>query len=285
MGRIKKLKNKIKNKLTRKVNRHYLRLNFFKPQFHINIEVGSYIIRTAASKSEVRASLQLRHEVFYNEFRGTSHRTGLDVDRYDAFFDHLVVIDKSTQQVVATYRMHCGAADADFYSRSEFNLDDLRQLPGPFLEMGRACIQAGYRRGVILNLLWRGIAEYLKVSGGQYLIGCGSIKTEEAKTCALLSAYLTEKKFAVTTLACPPRTGYQLPNFQQHYREKILTTLDEAEVTLAESLIPGLLKSYLKIGAELFLEPAWDKEFKCVDYLVLLNKDRIVETYGKKYDL
>lgn len=285
MGPMRKLKNKIKNKLARKVNRHYLRLNFFKPRFRINIEVGSYIIRTAASKAEVRASLQLRHEVFYNEFRGQSHRTGLDVDCYDAFFDHLVVIEKSSQQVVATYRMHCGDADADFYSNSEFNLEELQKLRGPFLEMGRACIQAGYRRGVILNLLWRGIAEYLKVSGGQYLIGCGSIKTEDVETCALLSAYLTEREFAVTKLTCLPRTDYQLLKFQEHYLKRASVSLSEADITLAESLIPGLLKSYLKIGAELFPEPAWDREFKCVDYLVLLNKNRIVETYGKKYDL
>jgi putative hemolysin len=281
MGRIKKLKNKI----TRKVNRHYLRLNFFKPRHRIDLAVGSYIIRTATTKAEVCASLQLRHEVFFNEFRGVSHHTGLDIDRYDAFFDHLVVIEKKSGQVVATYRMHCGQADSDFYSASEFDMSELQKLQGPFLEMGRACIQAGYRRGVILNLLWRGIAEYLKVSGGQYLIGCGSIKTESAETCALLSTYLKEKEHVVKKLSCKPVPEYRLPDFHRLYSEKSTTPLSELEVAMAESLIPGLLKSYLKIGAQLFLEPAWDKEFKCVDYLVLLDREKIVQTYGKKYDL
>lgn len=276
---------RIKNKIVRNLNRDYLKLKSFQNQIEFSIELGSFVIKTASAKSEVLASLKLRHEVFFNEFRSETHSTGLDIDRYDSFFDHLVVIDKKSNKLVATYRLFSGDNQADFYSRSEFDLRDLDKLQGPFLEMGRACIHCDYRRSVVLNLLWRGIAEYLKRSESRYLMGCASIKTENVAEAAALSNYLNKNDFTLSELSFIPTEKFRMPKFWDHYRRVQESEVTEEDLQSAASLVPALLKSYFKVGAKVFIEPAWDRDFKCIDYLVLLDREKIDATYGKKYDL
>jgi putative hemolysin len=191
------------------------------------------------------------------------------------------VLDKKNDKVVATYRLFAGEATANFYSASEFDLSHLSRLQGPFLEMGRACIHKDYRRSVILNLLWRGISAYLKLSECRYLMGCGSIKTEDVKMSALLTDYLLKNGHAVTEISCDPHEKYRLKGFSTELNQ--LRMSHNVDHSLAEKLIPALLKSYLNAGARLLPVPAWDTEFKCIDYLVLLDKEKIDATYGKKY--
>ncbi len=257
--------------------------DLFPARYNFSFQMGHYLIKTAATQAEVLASLRLRHDVFYNELIGQSHPTGLDLDRYDTFFDHLIIIDSKNQEVIATYRLYSSRWGDDFYTKSEFDLTDLDHLQGPYLEMGRACVHRQYRRGVVMTLLWRGIAEYLKISGARVLMGCGSIKTEDVQKAALLTAYFQKNKYLPQASYCEPLSRFNFPDFQEHFEKIRAEEWTEEKQQQCEELIPPLFKSYLKAGAIVAGPPAWDRDFHCIDFVVLLEKEKISSLYGKKY--
>src|SRR5437868_12284710 len=162
------------------------RINKFKPKIEVRSEVGPFVVKTVASAEELKEALRLRYQVFHREMIGKTKETGVDVDEYDFLCDHLVIVEKKTNKIVGTYRLNCSDFSNDFYSAREFNLSRVMQQLGTKLELGRACIHKDFRRGVVISLLWRGIAEYMASSRAQLLFGCGSIKTENPRQAALL---------------------------------------------------------------------------------------------------
>ena len=78
-------------------------------------ETSQYRVRLAADGDEVRAAQRLRFSVFnleLGEGLPESVATGLDVDEFDAVFDHLLVLEQVTGPVVGTYRLQTGAVAA-----------------------------------------------------------------------------------------------------------------------------------------------------------------------------
>ena len=96
------------------------RVNRFKPQIRLSFEVGNYLVKTAETIEELRHSFKLRNEVFNIEFRGIDCH--LDVDRFDSLFDHLIIIDKQTMEIVGTYRLKCFDQMKNSYTALEFDL-------------------------------------------------------------------------------------------------------------------------------------------------------------------
>jgi hypothetical protein len=66
-----------------------------------------YALVLTTEPEAVRAAQRLRHRVFADEpgARLTTDEPGVDVDRFDAFCDHLIVREERTGEVVGTYRM------------------------------------------------------------------------------------------------------------------------------------------------------------------------------------
>src|SRR3546814_15791266 len=86
-----------------------------------------------------------------------------DVDRYDAIADHLLVLDHSRgdgpEAVVGTYRLirrSRAEAHGGFYTAGEFDISKILAFPGEVLELGRSCVDAGYRNRPTMQLLWKG---------------------------------------------------------------------------------------------------------------------------------
>ena len=86
-------------------------------------------MKTVENGSELAAVLRLRHDVFYRELLGKRKIFQLDVDRFDFFCDHLVIIDNRTEDMVGTYRLNASTFSNRFYTESEFHFDDIRNLP------------------------------------------------------------------------------------------------------------------------------------------------------------
>jgi len=86
-----------------------------------------YAARLALSAEELRGAQQLRFEVFnleLGEGLAESYATGLDVDPFDEFCDHLIVEEIATSEVVGTYRMQTGqlaAANLGYYSENSIS--------------------------------------------------------------------------------------------------------------------------------------------------------------------
>src|SRR5438552_6132284 len=143
-----------------------------------------YVARLAQNADEVLLAQRLRFEVFnleLGEGLAESHATGLDVDPFDQFCDHLIVEHMATGEVVGTYRLQTGqlaAANLGYYSEREFDFAPYESLRREMIELGRACVHAAHRNFNLLHLLWRGIATYSIERRARFLIGCSSLTSQ-----------------------------------------------------------------------------------------------------------
>jgi putative hemolysin len=259
------------------------RVHKFKAKIEMFIEMGPYIVKTAQSPKELIESFKLRHEVFNQEFREIEG-PGLDFDRYDYFFDHLIIIHKESNAIIGTYRLNCSKFSKESYTALEFDLQFLKKFHEPYLELGRACIKKEYRKGAVISLLWRGIAEYMKLSGSNILFGCSSLKINNARDAALVYKYLFDQKHVFSEYTSSPTKNFKFDNFESwffFYRNG----LNELQIEEAEQLVPSLLKSYLKLGAKIAAIPAFDKDFDCVDLLTVLKKDDLSKSLADKFKI
>jgi putative hemolysin len=256
----------------------------FKPKISILIETDKFILKTADAYEELLESFKLRHEVFFQELQGKIN-TGIDLDKFDAYFDHLVIIEKNTNNVIGTYRLNLSEFSNYSYTAQEFDLDEIFKIQGPHLELGRACIHKEFRNGIIISLLWRGIVAYMNQSGARVLFGCSSIKVNNPKDTALIYKYLLEQRHISESNFTSPTSSYQMPFFDIWISYYLCNKLTELQCKEAESLIPPLVKSYLKLGAKIASIPAYDKEFDCIDVLTVLKKEDITNSVARRFQM
>ena len=91
-----------------------------------------------------------------------------------------------------------------------------------------------------------------------------------------------KNNFIDESYSITPMSDYQMSDFAAwlDYFTQFYTEKYEQE---AEDLIPSLLKSYLRMGAKIIAEPAFDQDYNCVDYLTLLQRDLLAKSAVKKY--
>ncbi len=258
-------------------------LGKFKPMISLNLELGPYLIKTADTVDELLKTFRLRHEVFHREFREIM-RYGLDIDKHDRSFDHLLIIHKATQTVVGTYRLRASEGLTQAYTAQEFNMSDLKDFQGPYLELGRACIHKEHRKGAVMALLFRGIAEYMNQSQAKTLFGCSSVKVHQAREAALVFEYLRQQGHVLSQTSVAPTAEFHMPQMESwiHIFSVGLTDTEQLE---AEKLIPSLVKMYLKMGANIVCQPAYDKEFKCIDLLTVLKTQELEASLAKRFQV
>jgi len=250
----------------------------FTRKIPVFFEKGSYIIKTIESRAELKEVMKLRYQVFHKEYRKKKFPFGLDVESLDPVADHLVIIDKETQKIVGTYRLICSEFSNVFYSQSEFTVQGFFELPGVKLELSRACIHRDYRKGVVMNLLWRGLVKYMNEVKAKYLFGCSSVKTMDPREVALVVEHFRTRDALLASVEAKPLPIYEMPRL-------MVVPPDAAEAISRpiEELIPALLQSYLKAGAKVSSTPALDRDFHCVDFFTVLDMESLTQLYERRY--
>ncbi len=241
----------------------------------IHAEMGHYRLRFAESSADRKAAYRLRFKVFnleLGEGLESSYLTGLDTDRFDPFCVHLIVEDQLSRRVVGAYRMQSGASAArhlGYYSEQEFHLAPYEPLRPGVLELGRACIDREHRTPEVLTLLWRGIAQYADGMGLRYLLGCSSLHSNDPAEGWRMYRRLAQFRVApefetvpTAAYACPVEQGAAHPG---------QSSPAYGSLPLFPMKAPKLLKTYLAIGARIAAPPAWDREFRTIDFLTLLD--------------
>lgn len=252
----------------------------FNPKFFFELEVGSYLLKTAQTVEELKAAFTLRHQVFFDSAFKEQGRL-YDIDQFDALCDHLIIVEKTTKKIVGTYRMNNSSTVKDFYSSTEFNLEKIVGSGKNCVELGRACIDHEHRKGTVISLLWRGIYTYMKNVDADILFGCSSIKKINSRQAALVLKYFENNEMVDTTYKTNPLYTFKVPlleEYLEHYQEEF--TADQ--MAEAQTLVPSLLKSYLKYGAKVAGEPAWDTEMSCVDFLTVMRVENLSAQIEKK---
>ncbi len=126
--------------------------------------------RLARTAAEVRRAQRLRYRVFYGEMSASPDATTKiaqrDIDTFDAYCDHLLVLDHATlgrtgkPAIVGTYRLlRQNIAERHilrFLRRERIRHqrpDGARHRNTQFVELGRSCVLAPYRNKRTVELL------------------------------------------------------------------------------------------------------------------------------------
>lgn len=233
----------------------------------------TFAMGLACSRADVRDAQRLRYAVFGDEMgaRLTGPLPGVDEDRFDAFCDHLIVREQATTEVVGTYRIlapRAAEAAGGYYSEQEFDLTRLEHLRPGLVEVGRSCVHAEYRTGAVMTLLWAGLARYMIAGGYTHLAGCASISMADGgHTAANLYRRIAPQYLSPIEYRASPRCPLPVDRLADG----------------AEAELPPLLRGYLRIGAYICSEPAWDPDFNTADVLVLLPMSRVDPRYARHY--
>ncbi|MDT7704465.1 MAG: hypothetical protein QOG20_72 [Pseudonocardiales bacterium] len=230
-----------------------------------------YSLLLTTDPAEVLAAQRLRHRVFAGELGATLHGDvpDADIDRFDAFCDHLVVREDATGEIVGTYRVlppERARAAGSLYCEGEFAIGALAPLRSSLVETGRSCVHPDHRDGAVVSLVWAGLARYMLLTGNRWLVGCASVPLADGGHVAagvrdrVLARDLSPEAYRVRPHLLWDATGVARPG---------------------RAVLPPLLRGYLRLGAWVCGEPAFDPDFDCADFLVLLGLDHMDARYAR----
>ncbi|MGL1832378.1 GNAT family N-acetyltransferase [Rhodocyclaceae bacterium SMB388] len=242
------------------------RQSFIRPQRKLHTAI-------ATCETEILEAQKLRYRVFSDEL-GARLRTripGVDRDIYDPYCEHLIVRDEDQGRIVGTYRiLSPGAARrvGGYYSENEFDLTRLHHLKDRIVEIGRSCIDPDYRNGAVIALLWSGLARYMRENGYDYLIGCASVTMADGgRTAASLYNLLRREHLGPLEYRVFPRNPLPLDRLRGDLNVET----------------PPLLKGYLRAGAWICGEPAWDPDFNTADLAIMMPMSRLNQKYARHF--
>ena len=232
----------------------------------------SLCVGLAQTEQEIEEAQRLRRNVFTEEYgaKFLDQASDIDEDHFDKWCDHLLVRDLGTNRVIGTYRVlrpEQALLAGGYYSESEFNLTGLNKIRHQIVEFGRACIDAEYRNGPTLMMLWSGLANLVKMKKYQYVLGCASVSLrDDGVTAATVWRTVRSMIDQDRDLNVIPHCPY--PAAQVN--------------TELPAQIPALIEAYLKLGVKVCGEPAWDPDFNTVDFPMLLTVSQMNLRYKKR---
>ncbi|MCM8790473.1 MAG: GNAT family N-acetyltransferase [Candidatus Omnitrophica bacterium] len=251
----------------------------------ILVKSDRFIVKVAENHEEIEAAQRLRYEVFNIEqgrgLRG-AEKYGIDFDEFDEYCLHLIAIEKESGKVVGTYRAHLGCvanSAKGFYSSKEYEIRGLYSIADKCLELGRTCVSADHRSGVVIALLWSGIAELLVRAKLTYMLGCVSLDGTDPRTAWAVHEYLSRTGKVSKDFMVIPRPGFKVARPPRNDIKKLLS--DEAAL---RKKIPPIFKGYLRLGGRICGEPALDREFGTIDFFVLVDVSKVPARYKNHFN-
>ena len=225
-----------------------------------------FCVSLAQTPKDLVECQRLRYLVFnleLGEGLSTSDRSGLDIDPFDSFCDHLMVRELESGRLVGTYRLQTGETaqkNLGYYGNQIFDFSPYESIRKQMLELGRACVHEEFRNMMVLHALWKGIAVYATRVEARYLLGCNSISTQDENYGVAMYESLKEKYLVEPAFRTVPQPGYECHGTG----EKV-----------AVGRPPRLFRAYLDISARICGPPAIDREFKTIDFLTLIDLARL----------
>jgi putative hemolysin len=252
----------------------------------VDARAGDLEVRLAETRAEIDAALALRYRVFYDEMKAKPSpemaARQQDFDDFDDVCDHLLVLDRALgsgpEAVVATYRLirrEAAAKRGRFYSEDEYDLGPLLALPEPILELGRSCVGEEYRTRSVMQVLWRGLAEYVFHHRIAVMFGCASLRGTDPAELALPLAYLYHNHLAPEALR--PRA------IAARYVDMNQMAADAIDRRAALAALPPLIKGYLRLGGFVGDGAVVDHQFNTTDVCVIVKTDLVTDKYLRHY--
>ncbi|MEO9898138.1 MAG: GNAT family N-acyltransferase [Paracoccaceae bacterium] len=241
-----------------------------------------YRIAMAKGPDDIRAAQALRYKVFVQELGAngplTDHNNQLEADHYDAFCDHMLLIDNTRDCVAGVYRLLTDqkADDAGgFYSETEYDLSMLKSSGRRLLELGRSCLAPEYRGGAAMYVLWHALGEYIAEHEIDLLFGVASFRGTDTGALAAPLSLLHHRHLAPDPLR-PVAHGPTATS---------MNLLPEKDLDRRAAMIqiPALIKAYLRLGGVVG-QGAWiDTAFNTTDVCLVLDTKQITPRQRQIY--
>lgn len=252
---------------------------------------GALEVRLAETEGEVEAAQRLRYRVFYEEMTALPspemREEQRDFDRFDAFCDHMLVIDRGVSDergqsaVVGTYRL-MRDVDANraggFYTGGEYDIGSmLGELGGASLvELGRSCILPEYRsRASTMQLLWRGVMVYDLRFSIDLMFGCASLAGTNPYSLALPLSYLHHFH--------PMPDGMHVRARPELYVEMDRMPKEAIDPKAALHALPPMIKGYLRAGASIGDGAVIDSQFDTTDVFIYFPFSNMDARYRARF--
>lgn len=240
-------------------------------------------VKLAETESERRAAQALRYRVFVQELGGdgplVDHETGLERDKFDPFFDHLLLLDNAKNgSVVGVYRLlrdDQAALAGQFYSEDEYDLTVLKSSGRRLMELGRSCLDPQYRGGAAMFHLWQGLARYVSDYKIEVLFGVASFHGTNPQSLAQPLSMLYHNYLASEDL----RVRAQRESFQ----DMNLIPKDKLKRPVAMRQVPALIKAYLRLGGYVGEGAFVDHAFNTTDVCLVMDTQRMNEKQKNLY--
>jgi len=272
-------------------------------------DLGVYLLRASEGPHLQQELGRLREVTFRAAGEGTGKR--LDLDRFDRHYWHLLLWDRSSQQLVGAYRAGSTAEILDrhgvsgLYTSTLFRYDErLFEKLGPALELGRSFVRPEYQRQYApLLLLWKGIARLVALHPETpVLFGAVSISNDYNKASREMIYRFFDARMQQDKLASDlagmidPRNPFRperLRRWDCRAMCHALRDLDELSEPITDveadgKGLPILLRQYAKVGGKLLAFNVDRKFSNVLDGLVVVDfrqsEPGILERYMGRED-
>ena len=229
---------------------------------------ADFQVRLAQTEADVQAAQRLRYDVFVRELGGggpmVDHAAGLERDRFDPYFDHLLLTDRRSGKLAGVYRVMRGdmaARAGGFYSAAEYDLAPLVQSGRKLLELGRSCLDPAYRGGTAMHHLWAALAGYVAEHEIEVLFGVASFHGTDTAALAEPLSLLHHRHLA------PPELRVRA----RDYAPMDLIPEPELDRRKAMLAVPSLIKAYLRLGGTVGEGAYIDRAFNTTDVCLILD--------------
>lgn len=259
--------------------RHPLRARLFQPPLAPR-ELPRIEVRWARHLDDVRAAQRLRHAVFAGEMgaRLNTAVPGHDVDFWDDYCEHLMVVEPRSGAVVGTYRLLTPAQAlraGGLYSEQEFDLAPLAAWRPRMVELGRSCVHRDHRQGGVILALWSALGAFMQRNALDAMVGCASMPMHypglaHGEGPARVWQQLRGTHLADAALQVRPHVA--LP--------EALASVSPSDIVVEP---PALIQGYLRAGAKLLGAPAWDSEFNTADLPIMVRMDDLPARYQRLF--
>lgn len=225
-----------------------------------------------------------------------------DIDKYDVYYQHIILYDKNELEIVGAYRI--GNSDMifkefgtkGFYSNTLFQFNDefMFYLQNS-IELGRSFVQPKYWGTRALDYLWYGIGAYVKANPNiKYMFGPVSISGAFPAIAKDMLVFYYNYYYSSEKNLVEARTPF---SYSSHIHDiKEFFTLEDKKrdfksLKIALSNIgvnvPTLYKQYSELTLDdgvNFLDFNVDKNFgDCIDSFILVEIDKIKDSMKQRY--
>jgi putative hemolysin len=237
-------------------------------------------------------------------FRATGEGTGrsLDLDRFDLYYQHLFLWNKSNRELAGAYRLACADEVINQYGLNglytatlfRYRAGLLEKL-GPAVELGRSFIRPEYQKSYSpLLLLWKGMSQVIcRNPRYKSLFGPVSINNDyHSVSRQLMAAFLKINNFfpelAALVKARNPFRFAPIKNVDPDTFSQTVTDIDGisaliADIETEQKGIPVLLRQYLKLGGKLLgfnIDPDFSDVLDGLIWVDLMETDpKILERF------